>query len=129
MAHPSLTIGTYLAACVLCSALRRTSLVLHLTVFFVRQLAILFGTVYSARHALYPHQHINLNPVVEHLPYPPFAFRFRQGLAPVFVDPESGLFGESGGVVGAKSGLVTLGARGDSYYEYLLKQWLFSNKE
>eukprot|EP00752_Nemacystus_decipiens_P003825 g3519.t1 len=53
----------------------------------------------------------------------------QQGLAPVFVDPESGLFGESGGAVGGTSGLVTLGARGDSYYEYLLKQWLFSNKE
>ena len=46
----------------------------------------------------------------------------------MFVDPLSGLFGESGGAVGGRSGLVTLGARGDSYYEYLLKQWLFSNK-
>lgn len=47
----------------------------------------------------------------------------------MFVDPEAGLFGESGGAVGAGAGLVTLGARGDSYYEYLLKQWLFSGKE
>lgn len=45
------------------------------------------------------------------------------------MDPESGLFGESGGAIGGRSDLVTLGARGDSYYEYLLKQWLFSNKE
>ncbi|CAN0098650.1 unnamed protein product, partial [Ectocarpus sp. 12 AP-2014] len=53
----------------------------------------------------------------------------RQGLAPVFVDPKTGLFGESGGAVGTNRGLVTLGARGDSYYEYLLKQWLFSGKK
>ncbi|CAN0165046.1 unnamed protein product, partial [Ectocarpus sp. 13 AM-2016] len=52
-----------------------------------------------------------------------------QGLAPVFVDPKTGLFGESGGTVGTNRGLVTLGARGDSYYEYLLKQWLFSGKK
>ncbi|CAM9939055.1 unnamed protein product [Ectocarpus sp. 8 AP-2014] len=53
----------------------------------------------------------------------------QQGLAPVFVDPKTGLFGESGGTVGTNRGLVTLGARGDSYYEYLLKQWLFSGKK
>ncbi|CAM9761408.1 unnamed protein product, partial [Ectocarpus fasciculatus] len=53
----------------------------------------------------------------------------QQGLAPVFVDPKTGLFGESGGAVGSNRGLVTLGARGDSYYEYLLKQWLFSGKK
>lgn len=47
----------------------------------------------------------------------------------MFVDPEKGLFGESGGTVGTNAGLVTLGARGDSYYEYLLKQWLFSDKQ
>ncbi|CAN0596336.1 unnamed protein product, partial [Laminaria digitata] len=51
------------------------------------------------------------------------------GLSPVFIDPDKGLFGESGGVVGPGSGLITLGARGDSYYEYLLKQWLFSDKK
>lgn len=51
-------------------------------------------------------------------------------MAPVFVDPKTGLFGESGGTVGTNRGLVvTLGARGDSYYEYLLKQWLFSGKK
>lgn len=46
----------------------------------------------------------------------------------MFVDPETGLFGESGGAVGAGAHLVSVGARGDSYYEYLLKQWLFSGK-
>lgn len=52
----------------------------------------------------------------------------KAGLAPVFVDPGLGLFGESGGSVGVGSSRVTLGARGDSYYEYLLKQWLLSGK-
>ncbi|CAF1155280.1 unnamed protein product [Didymodactylos carnosus] len=37
------------------------------------------------------------------------------GLVPIFINPTSGLF--SGGV-------ISFGARGDSYYEYLLKQWL-----
>ena len=37
------------------------------------------------------------------------------GLAQIYINTESGQF--SGGV-------VTLGARGDSYYEYLLKQWI-----
>lgn len=46
----------------------------------------------------------------------------------MFIDPETGLFGESGGAVGAGANLVSMGARGDSYYEYLLKQWLFSGK-
>ncbi|EIE20577.1 hypothetical protein COCSUDRAFT_48568 [Coccomyxa subellipsoidea C-169] len=41
------------------------------------------------------------------------------GLAPFYVDPASGAL--SGGV-------LTLGARGDSYYEYMLKQWLISGK-
>lgn len=41
------------------------------------------------------------------------------GLAPIFVDIAHGrLHGH----------IVTLGARGDSYYEYLLKQWLLSGK-
>jgi len=44
----------------------------------------------------------------------------RDGLLPVFLDPRTGMFS------GAKT--ITLGARGDSYYEYLLKQWLGSNK-
>ena len=35
------------------------------------------------------------------------------------VDPETGRFA---------GGTVSLGARGDSYHEYLLKQWLLSGK-
>lgn len=41
------------------------------------------------------------------------------GLAPVWVDPQQGVF---------NGALITLGARGDSYYEYLLKQWILSGK-
>ncbi|CAN0317850.1 unnamed protein product [Discosporangium mesarthrocarpum] len=47
------------------------------------------------------------------------------GLAPIYISPETGEFG--GGDRG-EGGRVTLGARGDSYYEYLLKQWMFSGK-
>jgi len=43
----------------------------------------------------------------------------QDGLVPMFIDPHSGQF---------QSGRITLGARGDSYYEYLLKQWLHTNK-
>ena len=43
-----------------------------------------------------------------------------EGLAPIYVNPQSGAF------VGFQ---ITLGARGDSYYEYLLKQWLLSGKQ
>ena len=39
------------------------------------------------------------------------------GLYPMFISPETGLF---------TSSEVTLGARADSLYEYLLKQWLLS---
>ena len=42
-----------------------------------------------------------------------------EGLAPFFVDPKSGAL---------TGGVMTLGARGDSYYEYLLKQWLLGGK-
>jgi len=41
-------------------------------------------------------------------------------LPPIYVDPDSGHF---------SSGVITLGARGDSYYEYLLKQWLLGGKK
>ena len=41
------------------------------------------------------------------------------GLAPIFVDPATGAL---------TGGLMTLGARGDSFYEYLLKQWLLGGK-
>ena len=42
------------------------------------------------------------------------------GLAPFCVDPATGKV--SGGV-------LTLGARADSYYEYMLKQWLIGGKQ
>ncbi len=41
------------------------------------------------------------------------------GLVTQFISPETGLL---------RSGTITLGARADSYYEYLLKQWLQSGK-
>ena len=41
------------------------------------------------------------------------------GLAPIYVDPATAALA---------GGLMTLGARGDSYYEYLLKQWLLGGK-
>lgn len=43
-----------------------------------------------------------------------------EGLAPVWVDTRTGAL---------KGQLITLGARGDSYYEYMLKQWLLSGKK
>ncbi|XP_076242257.1 alpha-Mannosidase class I b [Calliopsis andreniformis] len=42
------------------------------------------------------------------------------GLVPIFINANTGLFRESA--------TITLGARGDSYYEYLLKQWLQTGK-
>ncbi|CAF3343668.1 unnamed protein product [Rotaria socialis] len=42
------------------------------------------------------------------------------GLVPIFISPLTGQF--SGGV-------VSFGARGDSYYEYLLKQWLQTGRK
>eukprot|EP01137_Pigoraptor_chileana_P008823 Opistho-2@56188 len=41
------------------------------------------------------------------------------GLVPIYINPSSG---------NLRSGTITLGARGDSYYEYLLKQWLQGGK-
>jgi len=41
-------------------------------------------------------------------------------LCPVYVSPETGRF---------TNGLITLGALGDSYYEYLLKMYLFTRNE
>lgn len=41
------------------------------------------------------------------------------GLVPIFINADTGSFSGS---------TVTLGARGDSYYEYLLKQWLQTGK-
>ncbi|KAL3284844.1 hypothetical protein HHI36_018983 [Cryptolaemus montrouzieri] len=42
------------------------------------------------------------------------------GLVPIFINPNTGQF--------RVSSTITLGARGDSYYEYLLKQWLQTGK-
>ncbi|CAF3163335.1 unnamed protein product [Rotaria sp. Silwood2] len=39
----------------------------------------------------------------------------KDGLVPIFINPLTGRF---------SSGVISFGARGDSYYEYLLKQWL-----
>ncbi|CAF3308289.1 unnamed protein product [Rotaria socialis] len=44
----------------------------------------------------------------------------KDGLVPIFISPLNGRF--SGGV-------VSFGARGDSYYEYLLKQWVQTGKQ
>eukprot|EP00037_Helgoeca_nana_P002037 m.31449 g.31449 ORF g.31449 m.31449 type:complete len:627 (+) comp12321_c0_seq1:65-1945(+) len=41
------------------------------------------------------------------------------GLVPIWISADSGNF---------RKGTITLGARGDSYYEYLLKQWLQTDK-
>ncbi|KJE94527.1 mannosidase [Capsaspora owczarzaki ATCC 30864] len=42
------------------------------------------------------------------------------GLVPIYISPTSGTF---------STNHITLGARGDSYYEYLLKQWLQGGKK
>ncbi|EDV28003.1 uncharacterized protein TRIADDRAFT_53127 [Trichoplax adhaerens] len=44
----------------------------------------------------------------------------KDGLCPMYINTHTGQF---------TSGTVTLGARGDSYYEYLLKQWLQTYKQ
>ena len=41
------------------------------------------------------------------------------GLVPIFVNANTGKF---------SGNTITLGARGDSYYEYLLKQWFQSGQ-
>ena len=43
-----------------------------------------------------------------------------EGLAPIYVDTRTAAL---------KGQLITLGARGDSYYEYMLKQWILSGKK
>ncbi len=45
----------------------------------------------------------------------------KDGLVPIFINAGSGAF--------RATGTITLGARGDSYYEYLLKMWLQSGKQ
>ncbi|XP_013189359.2 endoplasmic reticulum mannosyl-oligosaccharide 1,2-alpha-mannosidase isoform X1 [Amyelois transitella] len=44
----------------------------------------------------------------------------KHGLVPIFINPGTGHF--------LPHATITLGARGDSYYEYLLKQWLQTGK-
>jgi len=44
----------------------------------------------------------------------------KNGLVPIFINARSGRF--------RPSATITLGARGDSYYEYLLKTWLQTAK-
>jgi len=45
----------------------------------------------------------------------------QDGLVPMFINTNSGQF--------THQGVFTLGARADSYYEYLLKQWLQGGKK
>jgi len=42
------------------------------------------------------------------------------GLVPIFINANTGQF--------RTYSTITLGARGDSYYEYLLKQWIQTEK-
>lgn len=44
----------------------------------------------------------------------------KNGLVPIFINANTGNF--------RNSATITLGARGDSYYEYLLKQWIQTGK-
>ncbi|XP_063966168.1 endoplasmic reticulum mannosyl-oligosaccharide 1,2-alpha-mannosidase-like isoform X1 [Lytechinus pictus] len=44
----------------------------------------------------------------------------KEGLVPIFINANSGQF--------RPNSILTLGARADSYYEYLLKQWLQTSK-
>lgn len=43
------------------------------------------------------------------------------GLVPMFINTNNGQF--------TNQGIYTLGARADSYYEYLLKQWIQGGKK
>lgn len=45
----------------------------------------------------------------------------KDGLVPIFINANTGQF--------RSYSTITLGARGDSYYEYLLKQWLQTGKK
>jgi hypothetical protein len=44
----------------------------------------------------------------------------KDGLVPIFINANSGHF--------RHMSTITLGARGDSYYEYLLKMWIQSGR-
>ena len=50
-----------------------------------------------------------------------FKLPMKDHLAPMFISPDSGEF--------QQGATITLGARGDSYYEYLIKQWIQSGKK
>jgi len=43
------------------------------------------------------------------------------GLVPIHITPSTGKF--------RSTAAISLGARGDSYYEYLLKQWIQTGKK
>lgn len=45
----------------------------------------------------------------------------KDGLVPIFINANTGTF--------RNFATISLGARGDSYYEYLLKQWLQTGKK
>lgn len=45
----------------------------------------------------------------------------KSGLVPIFINANTGQF--------RNFATISLGARGDSYYEYLLKQWLQTGKK
>ncbi len=42
------------------------------------------------------------------------------GLVPIFINADTGRF--------RQAAAITMGARGDSYYEYLIKQWIQTGK-
>ena len=50
-----------------------------------------------------------------------FSLPRTSGLAPIYINADSGQF--------RPGATITLGARGDSYYEYLLKQWIQMGKK
>ena len=52
---------------------------------------------------------------------PPSVHADMRALLPMYINPETGNF--------QMGSTITLGARGDSYYEYLLKQWLLTGKK
>lgn len=48
------------------------------------------------------------------------ALEKKNGLVPIFINANTGMF--------RNFATISLGARGDSYYEYLLKQWIQTGK-
>lgn len=45
----------------------------------------------------------------------------KNGLVPIFINANTGMF--------RNFATISLGARGDSYYEYLVKQWIQTGKK